>query len=44
MCDYFSCNKTDFDRHCETIKHKNCFLETNGNKKNEKNELALVSL
>ena len=44
MCDYFSCNKTDFDRHCDTIKHKNRFLETNGNKKNEKNELFICNI
>lgn len=25
-CDYMTCNKTDYERHCETIKHKNAFL------------------
>jgi len=25
-CDYVTCKKTDYERHCETIKHKNSFL------------------
>ena len=30
-CDYNTCNKYDYEKHLNTIKHKNTTLETNGN-------------
>jgi hypothetical protein len=29
ICDYNTCNKYDYEKHCNTIKHKNAILETN---------------
>jgi hypothetical protein len=37
FCNYKSNNKTDFNRHNNTVKHKNKLMEINGNKKTEKN-------
>ena len=30
-CDYFTCNKTDFERHCDTVKHRCNVLSTFSN-------------
>jgi hypothetical protein len=37
FCNYKSNNKTDYNRHNNTIKHKSKLMEINGNKKTEKN-------
>jgi len=37
FCNYKTNNKTDFNRHNNTVKHKNKLMEINGNKKTEKN-------
>jgi len=39
FCNYKSNNKTDFNRHNNTVKHKNKLMEINGNKKTEKKRI-----
>ena len=35
-CDYFTANKTNYEKHLETDKHKNAEMITNDNKKMQK--------